>query len=224
MLKVQNLTKIYGGGTSEVVAVNHLNFTVKSGEFISITGKSGCGKSTLLHLIAGLDRPTEGSIFYEDKDICAMNFDRLAEFRRRKIGMIYQFYNLLPVLTVEENIALPIRLDGRKPDANKMKEILSLLGLIEKRKFLPNQLSGGQQQRVAIGRALIISPTLILADEPTGNLDKKNSKDIINHLQMLNKEYGQTILLVTHDEQIANNAGRKIIMSDGKIIEDINLL
>lgn len=224
MLKVQNLTKIYGSGTSEVVAVNHLNFTVKSGEFISITGKSGCGKSTLLHLIAGLDRPTEGSIFYEDKDICAMNFDRLAEFRRRKIGIIYQFYNLLPVLTVEENIALPIRLDGRKPDANKMKEILSLLGLIEKRKFLPNQLSGGQQQRVAIGRALIISPTLILADEPTGNLDKKNSKDIINHLQMLNKEYRQTILLVTHDEQIANNAGRKIIMSDGKIIEDINLL
>lgn len=223
MLKVQNLTKIYGNDTSEVIAVNHVNFTVQDSEFISITGKSGCGKSTLLHLIAGLDRPTEGSIFYNDMDICAMNFDRLAEFRRRKIGIIYQFYNLLPVLTVEENITLPIRLDGKKPDPNKVKEILSLLDLTEKKKFLPNQLSGGQQQRVAIGRALIISPALILADEPTGNLDKKNSNEVIHHLQMLNKEYGQTILLVTHDEQIANSAGRKIVMSDGEIIEDINL-
>lgn len=223
MLYIKDLTKIYGEGTSEVIAVNHLTFNVESGEFITITGKSGCGKSTLLHLLAGLDRPTSGSIFYDGKDICSMKFDILAKFRRQKIGVIYQFYNLMPVLTVEENITLPIRLDGKKPDLKKLEEILEMLDLKERRNYLPNQLSGGQQQRTAIGRALIISPSLILADEPTGNLDKKNGSEVMDYLMTLNEIYGQTIILVTHDEQIANSSKRRITLSDGKIIEDIRL-
>ncbi len=223
MLEIKNLTKIYGSGTSEVIAVNHLAFTVQDGEFIAVTGKSGCGKSTLLHLLAGLDKPTSGEILYDGEDICLMNSDKLAKFRRRKIGVIYQFYNLMPVLTVEENITLPVRLDGKKPDARKVEEILDMLDLKNRRNYLPNQLSGGQQQRTAIGRALIISPSLILADEPTGNLDRKNGDEVINYLKALNETHGRTILLVTHDEQIANAATRKITLSDGKIIEDVQL-
>lgn len=223
MLEIKNLTKIYGSGTSEVIAVNHLAFNVQDGEFIAVTGKSGCGKSTLLHLLAGLDKPTSGEILYDGEDICSMNSDKLAKFRRRKIGVIYQFYNLMPVLTVEENITLPVRLDGKKPDARKVEEILDMLDLKNRRNYLPNQLSGGQQQRTAIGRALIISPSLILADEPTGNLDRKNGDEVINYLKALNETHGRTILLVTHDEQIANAATRKITLSDGKIIEDVQL-
>lgn len=223
MLEINNLTKIYGNETSEVIAVDHLAFTVQNGEFITITGKSGCGKSTLLHLLAGLDKPTSGQILYDGEDICSMNFDKLAKFRRQKIGVIYQFYNLMPVLTVEENIALPVRLDSKKPDKNKLEEILDMLDLRERRNYLPNQLSGGQQQRTAIGRALIISPTLILADEPTGNLDKKNGNEVMNYLKILNEKQGLTMILVTHDEQIANCATRKITLSDGNIIEDVQL-
>lgn len=221
MLKICDLTKVYGTGTSEVVAVNHLTFTIHNNDFIAITGKSGCGKSTLLHLIAGLDRPTSGHIFYDGEDICTMNPNKLAKFRRRKIGVIYQFYNLLPTLTVAENIVLPVRLDGLKPNEKKLDEILSMLDLTKRKNYLPNQLSGGQQQRTAIGRALMISPSLILADEPTGNLDQKNGDEVINYLKKLNKECGQTIVIITHDEQIANSSKRKITMSDGKIIGDI---
>lgn len=224
MLEIDGLTKIYGSGTSEVIAVNHLTFNVQSGEFITITGKSGCGKSTLLHLLAGLDRPTSGNIFYDKENICCMSFDKLAKFRRQKIGVIYQFYNLMPVLTVEENITLPVRLDGKKPNREKVDEILDMLDLKERRNYLPNQLSGGQQQRTAIGRALMIAPSLILADEPTGNLDKKNSGEVMDYFKMLNSERGQTIILVTHDEQIANSAKRKITLSDGKIVEDRELI
>ncbi len=220
MLEIKNLTKIYGSGTGEVKAVNNLNFTVNDGEFVVITGKSGCGKSTLLHLLAGLDSPTGGEIIYDGENICLMSHDKLAKFRRQKIGVIYQFYNLLPVLTVEENITLPVRLDGKKPDGKKLEEILTLLDLKERRRHLPNQLSGGQQQRTAIGRALIITPSLILADEPTGNLDRKNSDEVMNYLRTLNEQYGQTIILVTHDGQIASAAKRKIVMSDGAIIGD----
>lgn len=221
MLEIKELTKKYGSGTGEVIAVNHLTFTVQDGEFITVTGKSGCGKSTLLHLLAGLDRPTSGEILYDGENICSMNFDKLAKFRRQKIGVIYQFYNLMPVLTVEENITLPVRLDGKKPDRDKLEEILALLDLKERRNYLPNQLSGGQQQRAAIGRALMITPSLILADEPTGNLDKKNGGEVMEYLRMLNARYGQTIILVTHDEQIADSAKRKITLSDGAIVGEI---
>lgn len=223
MLKVKDLTKIYGNGTSEVIAVNHLTFTVENGEFIAVTGKSGCGKSTLLHMLAGLDVPTSGHIYYDGEDICRMNYDKLAKFRRQKIGVIYQFYNLLPVLTVEENITLPLLLDGKKINRKNLEDILCLLDLKDRRYYLPNQLSGGQQQRTAIGRALIISPSLILADEPTGNLDKKNSDEIVDYLKTLNEKFGQTIILITHDNQIADGAKRKIMLSDGKIIEDTGL-
>lgn len=223
MLKIQDLTKIYGDGTGEVVAVNHLTCTVNDGDFVSIIGKSGCGKSTFLHLLAGLDRPTSGKIFFNDIDICSLNQDKLARFRRQEIGVIYQFYNLLPILTVEENITLPVRLDHRKPNKDKLEEILSMLNLQDRRGYLPNQLSGGQQQRTAIGRALFINPTLILADEPTGNLDKNNGMEIMEYLEMLNTKFNQTIILVTHDEEIANRAKRRITLSDGAIIEDIRL-
>jgi putative ABC transport system ATP-binding protein len=223
MLKVKNLTKTYGKDFSEVIAVNHLTFTIDDGDFIAITGKSGCGKSTLLHLLAGLDKPTSGNVFYNNIDIYSLNKDKLAKFRRREIGVIYQFYNLLPILSVEENITLPILLDNKKVDNGKLEEILSLLNLKNKRNNLPNQLSGGQQQRTAIGRALIINPSLILADEPTGNLDKQNSLEIMNYFDMLNKNYNQTIVIVTHDTEIANRAKRKITISDGRIIEDTQL-
>lgn len=223
MLITQDLTKIYGSGAGEVVAVNHLTCAISDGDFVSIIGKSGCGKSTLLHLLAGLDRPTSGKIYFNDTDICSLSQDKLAKFRRREIGVIYQFYNLLPILSVEENITLPVRLDYKKPDKDKLEEILSLLNLQERRGYLPNQLSGGQQQRVAIGRALFINPTLVLADEPTGNLDKNNGKEVMDYLEMLNTKFNQTIILVTHDEEVANKAKRRITLSDGAIVEDIRL-
>ena len=203
ILKVENLTKVYGKGESEVIALDHVTFSVERGEFVAIVGASGSGKSTLLHLIGGVDRPTEGKVYIDGKNIYSLNDDNLAIFRRRQIGLIYQFYNLIPILNVEENITLPLDLDNRKPDKNNLNNLLNLLGLTNRRKHLPNQLSGGQQQRTSIGRALITNPTIILADEPTGNLDSKASDDIVELLIKSNKEYSQTIILITHNMEIA---------------------
>lgn len=221
ILKVENLTKVYGKGESEVIALDHVTFSVERGEFVAIVGASGSGKSTLLHLIGGVDRPTEGKVYIDGKNIYSLNDDNLAIFRRRQIGLIYQFYNLIPILNVEENITLPLDLDNRKPDKNNLNNLLNLLGLTNRRKHLPNQLSGGQQQRTSIGRALITNPTIILADEPTGNLDSKASDDIVELLIKSNKEYGQTIILITHNMEIAKCADRIIKIEDGKIVKEV---
>ena len=220
ILRIENLNKIYGKGDNQVKAVDNVSFSVEKGEFVAIIGASGSGKSTLLHLIGGVDRPTSGKVFIEGKDIYSLNDDNLAIFRRRQIGLIYQFYNLIPVLNVAENITLPTKLDGRDVNEKRLDELLKTLGL-EKRKYnLPNQLSGGQQQRVSIGRAMMNEPALMLADEPTGNLDSKASEEIISLLRLSNKKYNQTVIIITHDEKIALEADRIITIDDGKIIKD----
>ena len=220
ILRVENLNKIYGKGENQVKAVDNVSFSVQKGEFVAIIGASGSGKSTLLHLIGGVDRPTSGKVFIDGKDIYTLNNDNLAIFRRRQIGLIYQFYNLIPVLNVAENITLPTKLDGRDVDERRLNDLLKTLGL-EKRKYnLPNQLSGGQQQRVSIGRAMMNEPALMLADEPTGNLDSKASEEIISLLRLSNKKYNQTVIVITHDEKIALEADRIITIDDGKIIKD----
>ena len=220
ILKVENLKRVYGTGASKVVALDNVSFTVEKGEFVSIVGASGSGKSTLLHLIGGVDRPTSGKVFINDEDIYKLNNDDLAIFRRRQIGLIYQFYNLIPILNVIENIALPLELDGRKPDKNDLNEMLELLGLENRKSHLPSQLSGGEQQRVSIGRALITRPSLILADEPTGNLDSKASEEIVNLLKKTNKKYNQTIIMITHNLEIAKMSDRIITIEDGRIVDD----
>ena len=220
ILKVENLSKVYGTGASKVVALDNVSFTVEKGEFVSIVGASGSGKSTLLHLIGGVDRPTSGKVFINDEDIYKLNNDDLAIFRRRQIGLIYQFYNLIPILNVIENISLPLELDGRKPDKNDLNEMLELLELENRKSHLPSQLSGGQQQKVSIGRAIITRPSLILADEPTGNLDSKASEDIVSLLKKTNKKYNQTIIMITHNLEIAKMADRIITIEDGRIVDD----
>lgn len=221
ILKCENLTKIYGNEGNKTIALDNVSFTVKKGQFVSIIGASGSGKSTLLHLLGGVDKPTSGSVLINNIDIHQLTEDELAEFRRKEIGIIYQFYNLLPIMNVKENIILPCQLDKRKIDEKELNDLIHVLGLEDRITHLPNQLSGGQQQRVAIGRALINHPALILADEPTGNLDSKSSEEIIELLKVSNKKYNQTILLVTHDEKIAKEADRIITIKDGKIFQDI---
>ena len=220
VLEVKELTKKYGQGESEVIALDHVSFSVERGEFVAIVGASGSGKSTLMNMIGGLDHPTGGSVIIEENDISSMSEDELAIFRRRNLGIIYQFYNLIPTLTAEENIALPWKLDGRRENKKRLAEILQLLGLEKRAKHLPGQMSGGQQQRVSIGRALINEPAFILADEPTGNLDSRTGMEIMDILKHANQRYKQTILLVTHDEKIALQAGRIITIGDGKIVKD----
>ncbi len=220
ILKVEHLSKIYGKGETAVRALDDISFTVEKGEFTAIIGPSGSGKSTLLHLIGGVDFPTSGKVIIDGTDIYKLNETKLAIFRRRQIGLIYQFYNLIPVLNVKENLSLPLLLDGRKADENRLGNIIKMLGLQKRINHLPNQLSGGQQQRVSIGRALINHPALVLADEPTGNLDRKNSHEIIELLKMSNREFNQTLILITHDESIALQADRIITIEDGKITSD----
>ena len=219
-LEVKELTKKYGQGESEVIALDHVSFSVERGEFVAIIGASGSGKSTLMNMIGGIDHPTSGSVIIEGNDISNMKEDELAIFRRRNLGIIYQFYNLISTLTAEENIALPWKLDGRKENKKRLEEIMQMLGLENRAKHLPGQMSGGQQQRVSIGRALINEPAFILADEPTGNLDSKTGSEIIDILKLTNQKYNQTILLVTHDEKIALQADRIITIGDGKILKD----
>ena len=221
ILKVENLTKTYGSGENLVHAVDDVSFSVEKGEFVAIVGPSGSGKSTLLHLIGGVDRPTSGKIFVDGNDISKMNDDKLAVFRRRQVGIVYQFYNLIPILTVEENITLPCDLDGRGVDRERLEMILDSFGLRARRKHLPNQLSGGQQQRTSIARALINNPSLVLADEPTGNLDSKSSEEVMSMLKMCNQSYGQTVIMITHNLDIAKQADRIITISDGKIVEEV---
>ena len=221
ILKVENLTKTYGSGENLVHAVDDVSFSVEKGEFVAIVGASGSGKSTLLHLIGGVARPTSGKIFVDGNDISKMNDDKLAVFRRRQVGIVYQFYNLIPILTVEENITLPCDLDGRGVDRERLEMILDSFGLRARRKHLPNQLSGGQQQRTSIARALINNPSLVLADEPTGNLDSKSSEEVMSMLKMCNQSYGQTVIMITHNLDIAKQADRIITISDGKIVEEV---
>ena len=220
VLRTENLTKEYGIGDNKVIALDHVSLTINEGEFVTILGPSGSGKSTLLHLLGGVDRPTEGKVYIDGQSIYDMKDKELTVFRRREIGQIYQFYNLIPVLNVEENISLPVLLDNQKVDKEYLGNLIRILGLEERTKHLPSELSGGQQQRVAIGRALMSRPKLILADEPTGNLDQKNSKEIIALFKKLNEEYGQTIILITHDESIAKNSKRIVVIEDGKIVDD----
>ena len=220
ILQVKDLTKTYGKGDTTVTALGSVSFSVNKGEFVAVVGASGSGKSTLMHLIGGVDRPTSGGVTVDGNDIFKQNESELAIFRRRNIGLIYQFYNLIPTLTAEENIMLPRLLDNRKPDEDKLRTILETIGLSDRAKHLPSELSGGQQQRVSIGRALINDPALILADEPTGNLDSKSSREIIDLLKLSNKRYNQTLLIITHDEKIALQADRVITVSDGNIIRD----
>ena len=220
ILKIEHLSKIYGSGETAVKALDDVSFSIEKGEFVAIIGPSGSGKSTLLHILGGVDRPTSGKVYVEDTDIYAMDETGLAIFRRRQIGLIYQFFNLIPVLNVEENITLPLLLDGHKVDKKRLSDITALLGLGERMGHLPNQLSGGQQQRVSIGRALINNPAIVLADEPTGNLDSKNSAEIVDLLKMFNKTYNQTLVVITHDERIALQADRIISIEDGKIAKD----
>ena len=220
ILKVDNLTKVYGKDNNKVVALDNVSFTVEKGEFIAIVGASGSGKSTLLHLIGGVDTPTSGKVFIDGQDIYKLNSDKLAIFRRREVGLIYQFYNLIPILTVEENITLPLELDNRKVDKFELNEIIKLLGLERRRNHLPNELSGGQQQRTSIGRAIITKPAIILADEPTGNLDSKASEEVVTLLQKMNKDYKQTIIMITHNLEIASYADRIITIEDGKIVKE----
>lgn len=220
ILKVEGLTKIYGKGENQVIALDNVSFSVKKGEFVAIVGASGSGKSTLLHLIGGVDRPTSGKVFIDDNDIYAMNDDKLAIFRRRQVGLIYQFYNLIPILNIEENITLPMEFDGRKVDQASLDELLESLGLSARKKHLPNELSGGQQQRTSIGRAMITKPAIILADEPTGNLDSKASDEIVELLKLSNKKYNQTIVMITHNLDIAEAADRIIKIEDGHIVKE----
>ena len=220
ILRVENLTKIYGKKETQVVALDNVSFSVKKGEFVAIVGASGSGKSTLLHLIGGVDRPTKGKVYIDGKDIFALDDDKLAIFRRRQIGLIYQFYNLIPILNVEENITLPLALDNRKVNNEELENMLGHLGLEKRRYHLPNELSGGQQQRTSIGRALITSPTIVLADEPTGNLDSKSSDEIVALLKKSNKELKQTIIMITHNLEIAKMADRIIKIEDGKIVSE----
>ena len=220
ILKVENLVKTYGKGETKINAVDNVSFTVNKGEFVAIVGASGSGKSTLLHLIGGVDRPTSGKVYIGGKDIYSLNNDNLAIFRRRQIGLIYQFYNLIPILNVEENITLPCDLDGTTVDKQRLQDLLKTLGLENRKTHLPNQLSGGQQQRVSIGRAMINNPSIMLADEPTGNLDSKASEEIISLLKLSNKKFNQTVIIITHDLEIAKEAERVITIEDGKIIKD----
>ena len=220
ILRVENLTKIYGKGENEVIALDNVSFSVNKGEFVAIVGASGSGKSTLLHLMGGVDRPTSGKVFIDDKDIYSFNDDKLAIFRRRQVGLIYQFYNLIPILNVEENITLPLALDNRKVDPEVLNDLLKRLGLENRRNHLPNQLSGGQQQRTSIGRALITNPSIILADEPTGNLDSKASDEIVEILKKSNKELNQTNIMITHNMEIAKECDRIIKIEDGKIVNE----
>ena len=220
ILKVENLVKNYGKGETKINAVDNVSFTVNKGEFVAIVGASGSGKSTLLHLIGGVDRPTSGKVYIDGKDIYSLNNDNLAIFRRRQIGLIYQFYNLIPILNVEENITLPCDLDGTTVDKQRLQDLLKTLGLENRKTHLPNQLSGGQQQRVSIGRAMINNPSIMLADEPTGNLDSKASEEIISLLKLSNKKFNQTVIIITHDLEIAKEAERVITIEDGKIIKD----
>ncbi|MBQ5564940.1 MAG: ABC transporter ATP-binding protein [Clostridia bacterium] len=220
ILNVENLVKTYGNGENIVHAVDHVSFSVEKGEFVAIVGASGSGKSTLMHMIGGVDIPTGGHIFVDGQEITGMNAEKLAIFRRRQIGVVYQFYNLIPILTAEENITLPIDLDGRKTDQKRLDELLKTLGIEDKRHSLPNQLSGGQQQRVSIARALITEPALLLADEPTGNLDSKATEDIVGLLKMSNKNFGQTVIMITHNLEIAAQADRILTMSDGRLSEE----
>ena len=221
ILKIKNLVKTYGSGETIVRAVDDVSFDVERGEFVAIVGASGSGKSTLMHMIGGVDTPTSGHIYIDDKEITGMKPDKLAIFRRRQIGIVYQFYNLIPILTAEENITLPIDLDRRKTDPAKLDDVLRTLGIEDKRRSLPNQLSGGQQQRVSIARAIITDPALLLADEPTGNLDSKATDDIVSLLKMTNKNFGQTIIMITHDLNIAAQADRILTISDGKLKEEV---
>jgi len=220
ILRIENLSKIYGSGETAVKALDKISFSVSKGEFVAIIGASGSGKSTLLHLLGGVDRPSSGKVFIDGTDIYSLDENKLAIFRRRQLGLIYQFYNLIPVLNVEENMTLPLLLDEQKVDQNHLNELLKTLNLTERINHLPNQLSGGQQQRVSIGRALINNPALILADEPTGNLDSKNGMEIVELLKMFNKKYNQTLIMITHDERIALQADRIISIEDGRLAND----
>ena len=220
LMQIQHLSKVYGQGENQVRAVDDISFTVEKGEFLAIIGPSGSGKSTLLHILGGVDRPTSGKVFVDGQDVYAQNEDQLAIFRRRQVGLIYQFYNLIPVLNVVENMTLPVLMDGRQVNQERLEELLDVLGLRGREKHLPNQLSGGQQQRVSIGRALMNAPAVVLADEPTGNLDSKNSQEIVELLKMSNKKYGQTLVIITHDENIALQADRIIGISDGRVVRD----
>lgn len=220
ILKVENLSKIYGKGENAVYALNNVSFSISKGEFVAIIGPSGSGKSTLLHILGGVDKPTSGKVWMDGSDVYAQNDEKLAIFRRRQVGLIYQFYNLIPVLNVTENITLPILMDGQKINNSRLNELLDLLKLKGREKHLPNQLSGGQQQRVSIGRALMNAPAVLLADEPTGNLDSKNSREIIELLKLSNEKYNQTLIVITHDESIALQADRIIAIEDGKITRD----
>ena len=220
ILRVENLCKTYGKGENEVKALDHVSFTVNKGEFIAIIGPSGSGKSTLLHILGGVDKPTSGKVFMDGCDVYAQNDEQLAIFRRRQVGLIYQFYNLIPVLDVTENITLPVLMDGQKVNKDRLEELLTTLKLKGRENHLPNQLSGGQQQRVSIGRALMNAPAVVLADEPTGNLDSKNSQEIVELLKISNQKYNQTLIIITHDENIALQADRIIAIEDGKITRD----
>lgn len=220
ILRVEKLCKTYGSGENQVNALSDVSFSVQKGEFIAIVGPSGSGKSTLLHILGGVDKPTSGKVFMNGSDVYAQSDDQLAVFRRRQVGLIYQFYNLIPVLDVKENITLPVLMDEQKVNEQRLAELISVLGLKGREKHLPNQLSGGQQQRVSIGRALMNAPAVVLADEPTGNLDSKNSQDIVELLKLSNERYGQTLIMITHDENIALQADRIIAIEDGKITRD----
>jgi putative ABC transport system ATP-binding protein len=220
LLRIEHLTKIYGKGDNEVRALDDVSFSVEKGQFLAIVGPSGSGKSTLLHILGGVDRPDSGKVFLNGRDVFAQKEDQLAIFRRRQVGLIYQFYNLIPVLNVRDNLTLPVLLDGRKVDEAHLQELIRTLGLEEREQHLPNQLSGGQQQRVSIGRALMNSPAVVLADEPTGNLDSRNSQEIMELLKLSNRHYGQTLIVITHDESIALQADRILTLEDGRIIRD----
>ena len=220
ILRVEHLSKIYGKGENQVKALDDVSFAIEKGQFVAIIGPSGSGKSTLLHILGGVDRPTEGKVYLEGQDVFAQNEDQLAIFRRRQVGLIYQFYNLIPVLNVTENITLPVLMDGRKVNEERLEQLLTTLGLQDREKHLPNQLSGGQQQRVSIGRALMNDPAVVLADEPTGNLDSKSSQEIVELLKLSNRRFGQTLIIITHDESIALQADRILTIEDGRITRD----
>lgn len=220
IMRVENLTKVYGKGENEVRALDGVSFSVEKGEFVAVIGPSGSGKSTLLHILGGVDRPTGGKVFMDGKDVYAQNEEQLAIFRRRQVGLIYQFYNLIPVLNVTENITLPVLMDGQKINQNRLAELMTILKLTGRENHLPNQLSGGQQQRVSIGRALMNAPAVVLADEPTGNLDSRSSREIVELLKVSNEKYGQTLIVITHDESIALQADRILSIEDGKITRD----
>ena len=220
LLRIEHLTKVYGSGENEVRALDDISFSVPKGQFLAIIGPSGSGKSTLLHILGGVDRPTSGTVWVDGQDVYAQNEEQLAVFRRRQVGLVYQFYNLIPVLNVTENMTLPLRMDGRKVDPQRLAEMVEILGLQGRERHLPNQLSGGQQQRVSIGRALMNTPAVMLADEPTGNLDSRNSQEIVALLRLSNQKYGQTLIIITHDEDIALQADRIIAIEDGRITRD----